>query len=304
MLTWIKRIGYFLMTNFLIMLTITLILRITGLDQWMYANGGNYQGMMVFCLLWGMVGSFISLWLSKFMAKRAYGVKIVDQSDPRFASLVNRVHSLARAAGLPKLPEVGVYESPELNAFATGPSKSNSLVAVSTGLLNSMSDTELDGVLAHEIAHITNGDMVTMTLIQGVVNAFVMFLANIITSVISNAMRGDRDSNRGGSFFGNYFLYMAIQSVLGFFGMMVVAYFSRAREFRADAGGARLSGKQNMIAALESLQRHFGTQQRIKPTKAQQSLNAFKISTSGGVMALLSTHPPLERRLESLRNSL
>lgn len=305
MFTWIKRIGFFLITNFVIMMTISIILKVTGLDQWMLINGGSYQGMLVMCLLWGMLGSFISLFMSKWSAKRAFGVKVFEPTDPQYGGLVNKVHNLSKAAGMNKMPEVGVYESNDLNAFATGASKNSSLVAVSTGLLNSMNETELEGVLAHEVSHITNGDMVTMTLIQGVVNAFVMFLANILTQVISNAMRGDRDNRGGGGFFGNYMLYMLIQSVLGFLGMIVVAFFSRMREFKADAGAAKLSGNQSMIAALEALQRHYGKPQmaKVPVSKKQEPFKAMKISSKkGGFMALMSTHPPLEKRIEALRN--
>ena len=300
MFTWIKRMAFFLVTNFLIILTIGIIMRVTGLDLYLQENGGTYGGLFVFCFLFGMIGSFISLWISKWSAKRAYGVQILDPNDPRWGPFVNRVHNLAKGAGLSKMPEVGVYQSPELNAFATGPSKNNSLVAVSTGLLDRMSDNEVEGVLAHEVAHIANGDMVTMTLIQGVVNAFVMFLAHIITNIIQQAMRGDRDS-RGGSFMGTYFIYMMVQSVIGFFGMMVVATFSRWREFRADKGGAQLAGSGNMIAALQALQRNIGIQDPV-PDRGS-SLNSLKISTQGGIMRFLSTHPPLEKRIRALQLS-
>ncbi len=299
MFTWIKRMAFFLVTNFLIILTIGIIMRVTGLDLYLQEHGGTYGGLMVFCFLFGMIGSFISLWMSKWAAKRAYGVQILDQNDPEWGPFVNRVHNLAKSAGLSTMPEVGVYQSPELNAFATGPSKNNSLVAVSTGLLNRMNENEVEGVLAHEVAHIANGDMVTMTLIQGVVNAFVMFLANIITNIIAQALRGDRESR--GSFMGNYFIYMIVQSIIGLFGMMVVATFSRWREFRADKGGAKLAGTGNMIAALQALQRNIGIQDPV-PDKGR-SLNSLKISTQGGIMSFLSTHPPLEKRIKALEQS-
>ncbi len=299
MFTWIKRMAFFLLTNFLIILMIGIIMRVTGLDLYLAEHGGSYGGLMVFCFLFGMIGSFISLAISKWSAKRAYNVQILDPNDPEWGAFVNRVHNLAKGAGLSKMPEVGVYQSPELNAFATGPSKNNSLVAVSTGLLQRMNDNEVEGVLAHEVAHIANGDMVTMTLIQGVVNAFVMFLANIITNIISQALRGDRNDSRGGGFMANYFIYMLVQSVLGFFGMMVVATFSRWREFRADKGGARLAGSGSMIAALEALQRNIGIQDPI-PDRGR-SLNSLKISTHGGIMSFLSTHPPLEARIRALQ---
>ncbi len=299
MFTWMKRISFFLITNFLIMITISIILRLTGLDQLLAQTlGGGYLGLFGMCLIYGMVFSFISLWMSKGAAKRAYRLEMLDEHDTRYDNLVARVHQFAQSAGLEKMPEVGVYDSEQMNAFATGPSKKNSLVAVSTGLMNKMNRGEVDGVLAHEVAHIANGDMVTMTLVQGVMNAFVMFFAQILSSIIMNAMRGENDrSSRGG--IGGYFLYMVIQSVLGFFAMFFVAFFSRKREFRADAGGAKLAGSHNMISALQALQREFAL---IQPSKADK-FQAMKISSKNGIMKLLSTHPPLESRIQELQNN-
>lgn len=296
-----KRIGLFLLTNILVIASISLILNLLGVRGYLTATGIDYQSLLIFCLVWGMVGSFISLLISKWMAKMSMGVQIIDANtrDPELQQLVQTVHALARSAGLPKMPEVGIYDSPELNAFATGPSRSNSLVAVSTGLLNRMSREEVEGVLGHEVAHIANGDMVTMTLIQGIVNAFVMFLARIIAFALINAFRS-RDDDRESSV--SPFMYsmvtMVVEMVLMIFGTMIVAWFSRYREYRADAGGARLAGRESMIRALQKLQR---TYEIVDPDLDKPAVNAFKISGHGkSWMRLFSTHPPLELRIARL----
>jgi len=273
-------------TNLAIMLTLSLMLSLLGIT-----GGGGLDGLLVFCLFWGMGGAFLSLQMSRFMAKRAMGVELVDgrTGHADLDWLHATVRQLADRSGLP-MPEVGYYESPEVNAFATGPSRSRSLVAVSTGLLRTMSRDEVEGVLAHEVAHIQNGDMVTMTLIQGVVNAFVMFFARIIANILRNTV----DERASGAV---YFLsYMVLQVVLGILGMVVVAWFSRAREFRADAGAATLAGSGKMIAALQRLQQHT---QRIDGE--HPALATMKIAGGGTWMALLSTHPPLEARIDALR---
>jgi heat shock protein HtpX len=222
------------------------------------------------------------------MAKMTMGIQVIDRTSPD-AWLVLMVEDLARKAGLPVMPEVGVYDSPEVNAFATGPSKRRSLVAFSTGLLRSMNRNEIEGVAGHEIAHIANGDMVTMTLLQGVINAFVMFFARVIAWAIA---QNSRDENRQTS---SYFITFLLEMVLGVLGMIVVCAFSRYREFRADRGGAQYAGKHDMIAALERL---ASNQRRYDDAPA---LAAFKIS--GGPGALFSTHPPLEKRIEALRKA-
>jgi len=250
-----KRVILFLITNMVIVATISVIMRVFGLDASMTsASGINHVSMLVMCTLWGMGASIVSLFLSKMMVKRSMGVQVIDENttDARLIELRNTVHSLALKAGLPKMPEVGYYDSPEVNAFATGPTKSNSLVAVSTGLLSKMRKDEVDGVLGHEVAHIANGDMVTMTLLQGVINAFVMYLARVVAFGVSSASRGEGGRSSGGGFL--YFgIVMAFQFVFGLLGSMVVGSFSRWREFRADRGGAELAGRQKMIAALERL---------------------------------------------------
>lgn len=300
-----KRVFLFVVTNLAITLAITLVLSLLGIGGYRIAGGGlDYSALMVFCLLWGMGGAFISLQISRWSAKRAMGVKLVDgRSGNDDADWVFRtVDRLARQAQLP-VPEIGIYQSDEVNAFATGPSKSRSLVAVSSGLLRNMKRDEAEAVLAHEVSHIGNGDMVTMTLIQGVVNAFVMFASTVIANIVRNSMQGNRDSRDGGGGGGymiEFVVRMVLQVVFGILGGMVVAWFSRAREFRADAGAAALSGRQGMINALRRLQ---GTQQLVDTSEPE--LATMKISSGGHRwMMLLSTHPPLEQRiaaLESLR---
>ncbi len=282
-----KRIFLFVVTNLLVVATITIILSILGVDQ--YAGMG---GLAVFCFVWGMAGSVISLLMSRFMAKRAMGVQLVDghSGNADLDWLHATVGRLAQQANLPQ-PEVGYYDSPEVNAFATGPSKSRSLVAVSSGLLRGMRREEVEGVLAHEVAHIANGDMVTMTLLQGIINAFVMFLARVIAFGLRSQ---SRDNDRGYSM-GDFFLVQALQMVLGILGSFVTAWFSRQREFRADYGGAQLAGRPNMIAAL----RRLAANRELVDT-SHAALATFKISGARGFMALLSTHPPLEDRIAAL----
>ena len=290
-----KRIGFFLLTNILVIITLQVVVfvleRVFQVNLMEAIGGHGY--LAVFSLVFGMGGSFISLLLSKKIAKSMMGVQIVDGRG-EYAELVNIVHRLAKQASLPAMPEVGIYHSPEVNAFATGPSKSNSLVAVSTGLLQRMDKDEVEGVLAHEVAHIQNGDMVTMTLIQGVVNAFVIF----ISRVMANALAGGDDDERP-----NPFLYFAIviglEIAFGLLGSIVVAYFSRVREYRADRGGANLAGRDKMIRALQRLQAQFANGPVDDRGKALQTL---KISNHGsGLMALLSTHPDLNKRIQALQ---
>ena len=283
-----KRIFFFILTNIAVVATVTTLTMVLGLEPYLTANGINYVDLAIYSLLWGMVGSFISLFMSKWIAKSSMGVQIIDERS-QYGWLVRRVHDIAKTAGLPKMPEVGIFQSSQPNAFATGPSKSNSLVAVSTGLLQTMNEDEIDGVLAHEIAHIANGDMVTMTLIQGVVNAFVIFISRIIVMLIQR-----NSDSRGG--FASFGIYILCQIVFGFLGSMVTAAFSRAREFRADAGSAKYVGTPKMIAALQALQARFNP----KESEVPKSMRAMQIA-GGGMMALLSTHPPLEKRIEALQ---
>jgi heat shock protein HtpX len=230
------------------------------------------------------------------------GVKVIDAntSSPQLKKLLDTVHTLCHTAHMTHMPEVGIYESPEVNAFATGPSERSSLIAVSTGLLRRMSEEELEGVLSHEITHITNGDMVTMTLVQGVVNAFVMFLARALAFAFASAGKSKDESP---SYLSYNLFVMLFQIVFMVLGSLVVAWFSRLREFRADAGGAHIAGKDKMIAALEALQ---NTQRIQDPAHSQPSFSALKISTSskGGWMHLFASHPPLEERIARLKESL
>jgi heat shock protein HtpX len=290
-MVWAKRIVLFLITNILVMLTIAILVQVLGLGRGL--GGGGYAGLLIFCLVWGMAGSLISLALSRVMAKRMMGVQVIDPntSDPTERTLVEIVHGLARGARLPALPEVGIYDSPEVNAFATGPTKSRALVAVSSGLLGRMNRDEVEGVLGHEITHVANGDMVTMTLLQGVVNAFVLFFARVIAFAVSQNVR---EESRG---MVNFLIVIVLQIVLSLLGALVVASFSRWREFRADHGGATLAGTPKMIAALERLRRNAEM-----VDTSHEALATLKIAGAPSrFMALLASHPPLEVRIARLQ---
>jgi heat shock protein HtpX len=236
------------------------------------------------------------------MAKWMMGVKVIPPNtpDPTLQQLVETVHTLARNAGLPKLPEVGIYESDEVNAFATGPSRSRALVAVSTGLLQRMGSHEVTGVLGHEVTHIANGDMVTMTLIQGIINSFVLFLSRILAFVISQAMRSRDDRDSGGGWL-QFILVMVFQVVFSLLGLLVVNWFSRWREFRADAGGARLAGRESMIDALRALRQLNDPEVAAAEAQHAQAFQSLKISGQvSGLSALFATHPPIEQRIARL----
>lgn len=294
----VKRIFLFMLTNVLVLISVSIILRVLGIGNYLTATGINYSALMGFCLVWGFVGSGISLLMSKFMAKRMMRVEVIDDRG-QYGELVRKVHIMAKQAGISKMPEVGIYQSPEVNAFATGPSKNNALVAVSTGLLQQMNSDEVEGVLAHEIAHVANGDMVTMALVQGVVNAFVMFFARIAAFALQQVLQGDRDDNRPVNSGWAYHLTVMVCEVLfSFLGMFVVAYFSRIREFRADKGGAQYAGKHKMIAALKRLQQKIDF-----VDDSQDSIKAMKISSKKGFMNFISTHPSLEDRITALERS-
>ena len=297
-----KRIFLFVLVNILVMATITLILGLLRAGN--YFPTGGLAGLAVLCLVWGFAGAFISLGLSRLMAKWMMGVRVIppDTSDPALRKLVETVHDLARQAQLPKLPEVGIYESDEVNAFATGPTKSRALVAVSTGLLSRMGSDQVAGVLGHEITHVANGDMVTMTLIQGVINAFVLFLAQVLAFVVSQAMRSRDDRESGGGWV-QFLLVQLFQIVFSILGLIVVNWFSRQREFRADAGGARLAGRQNMISALRALGRLNDPEVAAAEAHRAQSFQSLKISGSPrGMLALFATHPPIEERIARLEH--
>jgi heat shock protein HtpX len=294
----LKRIFIFFAVSMLVSITISTIMSALGIGHYISATGLNYGALMIFCLFWGIGGSFITLLISKPLAKWTMGVEIIEGNSHR--NLVQRVHHFARQAGLTTMPEVGIYQSEELNAFATGRSKNSSLVAVSTGLMNRMSDDELDGVLAHEVAHIANGDMVTMTLVQGVINAFVMFLSRIIAFAISSALRKDSEDEAPANPWINSLIVIFLDIVIGILAMPIVAWFSRYREYRADLGGANLAGKNKMIAALESLQRAY-PQMAMNQSDANPNFQAMQISSKSAWMKWFSTHPPLEERIAALK---
>lgn len=295
-----KRIFLFLAINFLVMFSVSILLKIFHVEPYLTQYGLNTRSLLIFCLIWGMGGAFISLSLSRVMAKWMMGVQLIDPrtQDPQLHRLLTTIERLVQKAGLPEMPQVGIYESSEVNAFATGPSKRRSLVAVSRGLLNQMNQVELEGVLGHELTHIANGDMVTMTLIQGVVNAFVMFLARVLAFVLSGLGRGQRRENfSGGTYMIFVFLFEIVFMVLG---SMIVFWFSRQREFRADQGGAEIAGKEKMIAALESL---GALTRRVDPRTQQPAFQTLKISTptKSGLALLFSSHPPIEMRIQRLK---
>jgi heat shock protein HtpX len=290
-----KRIFLFLVTNLAVVAVLSIVARITGLDRWLAVNGQSYVGLLVMAALFGFGGSLISLAMSKWMAKRAMGVKVIEQPTTAEEQwLVSTVRGLAEQAGI-GMPEVGVFDSPQPNAFATGARRNAALVAVSTGLLRGMSRSEVSAVLGHEITHVANGDMVTLTLIQGVVNTFVIFLARVIGGIVDRALSRD-GQGRGGM--GYFMTVMVTQMVLGIAASMIVMWFSRRREFRADAGGAQLSGRNNMIAALERLK---SAQEPALPGQ----LAAFGIGggRGRGLQALFMSHPPLEERIAALQSS-
>jgi heat shock protein HtpX len=291
-----KRFFLFTLVNILVVVTISVVLNVFGISRHLSYYGMNYESLMIYCLIWGMAGSFISLALSRVMAKMMMRVAVIKPDTATGASkeLVDIVYRFAKVSGITVMPEVGIYDSPEINAFATGPSKNKSLVAVSTGLLNRLDRNQIEGVIGHEMSHISNGDMVTMTLLQGVINAFVMFLARIIAFALAqNAKRENQFMIRMGVTF-------ALEIFLSFLGMFVVAAFSRYREFRADAGGARFAGREKMVSALKALQ---GTQNRID--NEQPAFASFKISGKrSGMLAFLSTHPSLEERILRLERGI
>lgn len=295
-----KRIILFIAVNILVITMISIILSIFHIQPYLDERGINYSALMSFCLIWGMCGAFISLAMSRMMAKLMMGVQLIDpaRSSGRERELVDMVYRLSKNAGLGTMPEVGIYSSPEVNAFATGPTRSRSLVAVSSGLLNRMNSQEVEAVLAHEVSHISNGDMVTMTLLQGVINAFVMFFARVFAyAVVRMTSRGEDNQNMNSSFMYNI-LVIVFQLVFMVLGTLVVAAFSRFREFRADAGGARLVGRDKMVQALRALERtHEIRDQRVE----QPAFQALKIDDGKSVWRFFSTHPPLQARIARLQ---
>ncbi|MFO1390422.1 protease HtpX [Cellvibrio sp.] len=288
------RIGLFLLTNLAIMIVAGIVINLLGVGKFISHGQLNLQSLFIFCAVFGFTGSFISLFISKWMAKRSMGVELIE--NPRNADerwLVDTVADLAQKAGI-KMPEVGIFPAQESNAFATGWNRNDALVAVSLGLLQRFERDEVRAVLAHEIGHVANGDMVTLSLIQGIVNTFVMFFARIVGFAIDRALQGNRDSESSGPGIGYYVGSFVAEIVFGILASMIVAAFSRYREYRADEAGANLADRNAMIRALQRLQVESGQ------TSMPASMQAFGIS--GGMGRLFASHPPLEDRIQALRN--
>jgi heat shock protein HtpX len=293
----VKRIFLFIATNVAVLAVLALAANLLGLERILDDRGVslNLPSLLAFAAVFGMGGSFLSLAISKWMAKRMTGARVIAQAaTPQEAWLVETVRAQARAAGI-GMPEVAIYESPEPNAFATGARRDSALVAVSSGLLQTMDRREVESVLAHEVSHVANGDMITLALVQGVVNTFVLFLSRVVGHVVDRVVFRTEEGH------GPAFLVTSIvaQLVFGVAASVLVMWFSRQREFRADAGAARIAGSQGMIAALESLRRHAGG-----PSDLPDQLNAFGIAGGAGRFAAwFSSHPPIEERIERLRNA-
>lgn len=290
-----KRIFLFILTNLAVLFVINITLRLLGVDRILNQGGGiNFTNLLVMSAVIGFAGSIVSLLMSKWSAKRMVGAQvIVNPYDPTERWLVDTVKRLSLSAGI-GMPEVAIYDAPDVNAFATGWNRNSALVAVSRGLLDNMSKDEAEAVLGHEISHVANGDMVTLALIQGVVNTFVVFFAKLFGIFIDSLLRGKDEQNRGPGI-GSFVAELVAQLVLGVLASIVVMWFSRHREFRADAGGAALAGREKMIAALERLKMNH--EQAALP----KQMAAFAISDGGGFSRLFMTHPPLEERIAALR---
>ncbi len=289
-----KRIFLFILTNLAVVFVINITLRLLGVDRVLDQSGGiNFNALLVMSAVIGFSGSIVSLLMSKWSAKRMVGAQVIENPiDPTERWLVETVRRQANAAGI-GMPEVAVYDAPDVNAFATGWNRDAALVAVSTGLLYNMSRDEAEAVLGHEISHVANGDMVTLALIQGVVNTFVIFFAKLFGILVDRVLL--KNDGRNGRGIGAFVAEMAAQLVLGILASMIVMWFSRQREFRADAGGANLAGRNKMIAALEKLK--INHEQTVLPEK----MAAFGISGGKGMSRLFMTHPPLDERIEALR---
>lgn len=283
------RIALFLLTNIAILVVVSIIFSVFGLSTFTEGYGIDFRGLLIFCALFGFTGSFISLAMSKWMAKRATGAQVITEPRNEVERwLVTTVKRQADKMGI-GMPEVAIYDAPDMNAFATGMNKNNALVAVSTGLLRSMDRREVEAVLGHEIGHVANGDMVTLTLIQGVVNTFVLFFSRVIGHFIDRVILRNEDGPGIG-----YFVSVVVLDILfGVLASIIVAWFSRRREFRADAAGAGLEGSAAMIAALERLKSGH------EATTLPKQIAAFGIS--GGIGKLFASHPPLDERINALR---
>jgi heat shock protein HtpX len=288
------RILLFLATNVAVMIVISILFNLLGLNSYVGAQGLNLGSLLMMSAVIGVTGSVISLAMSKTMAKNSMGVQIIEQPQNQTEKwLIDIVTKQAQQAGI-GMPEVGIFQAPVANAFATGMNRNSALVAVSTGLLQSMTPDEVEAVVGHEITHVANGDMITMALMQGVLNTFVYFFASIIGYVVDRALSGDNE--RSGVGMGYYIVQMIAQVALGFLASMLVCWFSRYREFHADAGGANLAGREKMIGALRALQRGHEAEE------LPGQFAAFGIN-GGGIQKLFMTHPPLEDRIAALQNA-
>jgi heat shock protein HtpX len=287
-----KRIFLFVLTNIAVLLVLSVVLRLTGLDTWLAVHGQSYGGLLVFAAVFGFGGSLISLALSKTMAKHAMGVQVIDpqSADPTERWLLGVVERYAQTVGV-GMPEVGIFQSPDPNAFATGMSRNSALVAVSTGLLQRMGRQEVEAVVGHEMTHVANGDMVTLALIQGVLNTYVIFLSRLIGGLV------DRSQNGRGGGMAYFATVIVLQLVLGILASIIVMWFSRWREFRADRGGAQLAGKPNMIGALEDLKKVHEP----LPSKQFAAFGIAEGPVSGGIKRLFMSHPPLDERIAALQ---
>ncbi|HEY0665272.1 MAG TPA: protease HtpX [Gallionella sp.] len=291
-----KRIFLFVLTNLAVVFVINITLRLLGVDRWVTESGSiDFTSLLVLSAVIGFAGSLVSLAMSKWSAKRMVGAQVIENpQDPTERWLVDTVRRQAQAAGI-GMPEVAIYDAPDVNAFATGWNRNDALVAVSTGLLHHMSRDEAEAVLAHEVSHVANGDMVTLALIQGVVNTFVIFFAKLFGYFVDRVLL--KNEGRDGPGIGAFVAEIVAQLVLGVLASIIVMWFSRQREFRADAGGASLAGRNKMIAALERLK--VNHEQTVLPEK----MAAFGISGGKGFAKMFMTHPPLDERIEALRNA-
>ncbi len=289
-----KRVFLLIVTNFAILAVLSVTMQLLGIDRALTNETGlNLQGLLVFAAMFGFGGAFISLFISKWMAKKSTGAHVIEvPSNMTERWLVDTVRRQAERAGI-GMPEVAIYDAPDVNAFATGWNKNNALVAVSTGLLNKMSQDEAEAVLGHEVSHVANGDMVTLTLIQGVVNTFVIFISRVIGFFVDRVLL----KNEKGEGPGFFIATLVAELVLGVLASIVVSWFSRQREFRADAGGASLAGREKMIAALERLKGNH------EQTALPAQMSALGISGGGAIMKLFMSHPPLDERIAALRNA-
>lgn len=290
-----KRIALFIFTNLAVIFTLSIISHLLGVDKFISNQGINFNTLLIFALIFGFGGAFISLFISKRIAKWSMNLQLINGNEnSQTAWLYYTVEQQAQRAGI-AMPEVAIYDSPELNAFATGPSRNNSLVAVSTGLLQSMNKQEVEAVLGHEVSHIANGDMVTTTLLQGVLNTFVIFGARVVGYFVDQLFRDNNEENSGPGL-GYIISSILFEIFFGILASMIVAAHSRRREYAADAGGANLTSRYAMSSALSTL----GKQHEVQLAGGLQALGIS--GKSSGIMALLATHPPIEKRIAALQN--